>query len=568
MYLDHFGLDEPPFRITPHTDFFFAGANRGATLEALLYAITHDEGIVKVAGEVGSGKTMLCRVLMERLPGHVDTILLSNPSLAREEILYAIADELKIDAGSERQPVLLRILQDHLIKLYGEDRRVVVLIDEAHAMPQETLEQIRLLSNLESSSSKLLQIVLFGQPELDEHLSLPHMRQLKERITHSFRLAPLLRSDVEAYLEFRMRAAGYRGPNVFSPGAVRQILRASEGLTRRVNILADKSLLAAFADNEHGITARHVKRAIRDSEFYHAPMNRSKIGLAAGGLAAGLVLGLGVRYLLPPSAPAPAQTAAISAAAAQPAAAVPSRPVPEPSGAQPAPAPARATPVIASPDAAPAPQHVAQATGVTPKAAVPAAAATIAAPPQAAPAQVAARAIATPVAVNRTAPDAQVAAAATAPVATAATAPVATLPSTATSVVKPDTPTGAKPGSKNYVPPAPPTGEFARARFAATQEWLKSAPGDQYSIQLLTTATHEVRRIEELLARADGRNLKQSDFYVYGVKINDRQHYRLAYGLYPTLAEVTQGIKDLPPAYLQLGPYYRSVERMRSQNHQ
>ena len=99
MYLDHFGLDEPPFRITPHTDFFFAGANRGATLEALLYAITHDEGIVKVSGEVGSGKTMLCRVLMERLPGHVDTIFLSNPSLAREEILYAIADELKIDAG-------------------------------------------------------------------------------------------------------------------------------------------------------------------------------------------------------------------------------------------------------------------------------------------------------------------------------------------------------------------------------------------------------------------------------------------------------------------------------------
>ena len=277
MYLNHFGLDEPPFRITPHTGFFFGGANRGATLEALLYAITHDEGIVKVSGEVGSGKTMLCRVLMERLPGHVDTILLSNPSLAREEILYAIADELKIEVGNERQPLLLRILQDHLIKLYGQDRRVVVLIDEAHAMPQETLEQIRLLSNLESSSSKLLQIVLFGQPELDEHLSLPHMRQLKERITHSFRLEPLLRSDVEAYLDFRMRAAGYRGPNVFAPEAVRRIVKASEGLTRRVNILADKSLLAAFADNEHGITARHVNRAIRDSEFYHAPVSKTKI---------------------------------------------------------------------------------------------------------------------------------------------------------------------------------------------------------------------------------------------------------------------------------------------------
>ena len=318
MYLNHFGLDEPPFRITPHTDFFFAGANRGATLEALLYAITHDEGIVKVSGEVGSGKTMLCRVLMERLPAHVDTILLSNPSLAREEILYAIADELKMDVGTERQPMLLRMLQDHLIQLYSQDRRVVVLIDEAHAMPQETLEQIRLLSNLETSHSKLLQIVLFGQPELDAHLSMPQMRPLKERITQSFRLEPLLRSDVEAYLDFRMRAAGYRGPSVFAPEAVRRIVRASEGLTRRVNILADKSLLAAFADNQHGITAKHVERAIRDSEFGHQGVSKPKIGVAAGGVAAGLALGLALHYLLSPAPAAhrPRQCAGVSLDAA------------------------------------------------------------------------------------------------------------------------------------------------------------------------------------------------------------------------------------------------------------
>ncbi len=508
MYLNHFGLDEPPFRITPHTDFFFGGANRGATLEALLYAITHDEGIVKVSGEVGSGKTMLCRVLMERLPGHVDTILLSNPSLAREEILYAIADELKIEVGNERQSLLLRMVQDHLIKLYGQDRRVVVLIDEAHAMPQETLEQIRLLSNLETSSSKLLQIVLFGQPELDEHLSLPHMRQLKERITHSFRLEPLLRSDVEAYLDFRMRAAGYRGPNVFAPGAVRRMVKASEGLTRRVNILADKSLLAAFADNEHGITARHVNRAIRDSEFYHPPMSKTKIGLAAGGVAAGLALGLGLHYLLSPSAP-----------------------VIEPPSAAIAPVQTRTTPATAP-------------AGVTPLT----------------PATAAATAVATPVAAAQTVPSAQPA------VAQAAAAGAA--PAAAMALTGPDTPAGAKPGSKNYVPPAPPTGNLTRARFAATQEWLKSAPGDHYSIQLVTAGTHDVRRIEELLARASARNLKLPDFYVYGVKINEQQHYRLAYGLYPTLAEVTQGIKDLPPVYRQFGPYYRSVDRMRSQNHQ
>src|SRR6185436_12199911 len=128
MYLEHFGLKEAPFRITPHTDFFFQGANRGATLEALLYAITHDEGIVKVAGEVGSGKTMLCRVLMERLPSSVETIYLGNPSLSRDEILFAIADELKLDTQEKRTTRVLRGLQEHLIRLFGEGRRVVVLI--------------------------------------------------------------------------------------------------------------------------------------------------------------------------------------------------------------------------------------------------------------------------------------------------------------------------------------------------------------------------------------------------------------------------------------------------------
>ena len=178
LYLEHFGLNEPPFRITPHTDFFFEGADRGATLEALIYAVLHDEGIVKVSGEVGSGKTMLCRVLMERLPQHVATIYLATPSLPRDEILHAIADELDLTLSSERRSVALRELQEHLIQMYAAGRRVVILIDEAHAMPEETLEQVRLLSNLESNRHKLLQIVLFGQPELDETLAKASLRQL------------------------------------------------------------------------------------------------------------------------------------------------------------------------------------------------------------------------------------------------------------------------------------------------------------------------------------------------------------------------------------------------------
>ena len=267
MYLEHFGLNEPPFRITPHTDFFFDGADRGATLEALVYAILNDEGIVKVSGEVGSGKTMLCRVLMERLPAQVETIYLTTPSLGRDEILYAIADELRLEFSQGRMSVALRELQEHLIRLYAEGRRVVVLIDEAHAMPEETLEQVRLLSNLETSRHKLLQIVLFGQPELDEALARPSLRQLKDRITHSFRMRPLSEAEVARYLSFRMRAAGYRGPDVFTPKAVALIARASDGLTRRINILADKSLLSAFSADTHAVTARHARAAIADSEF-------------------------------------------------------------------------------------------------------------------------------------------------------------------------------------------------------------------------------------------------------------------------------------------------------------
>ena len=245
MYLDHFGLREAPFRITPHTEFFFAGGNRGSTLDALIYAITQDEGIVKVTGEVGSGKTMLCRMLLERLPENVETVYLANPSLSRDEILYSIADELGMPLPEERPHLLLRALQERLIEIYGSGRQVVVLIDEAHAMPAESLEEIRLLSNLESNRHKLLQIVLFGQPELDERLAQTEMRQLKERITHNFALEPLKRNDIASYLMFRMRAAGYHGPDLFTPAAIQTIARASEGLTRRINILADKALLSA-----------------------------------------------------------------------------------------------------------------------------------------------------------------------------------------------------------------------------------------------------------------------------------------------------------------------------------
>src|SRR5436190_5012971 len=231
MYLEHFGLREAPFRITPHTEFFFAGANRGATLEALVYAVTAGEGMVKVTGEVGSGKTMLCRVLMERLPDKVETIYLAVPSLSRDEMLAAIAADLGIDTAGANTTQLVKLLQDRLIEIHTGGKQVVALIDEAHAMPLATLEEVRLLSNLETNKEKLLQIVLFGQPELDAHLNLPHMRQLKERITHAFNLQPLPPREVKDYVSFRLRAAGYHGPDLFGPEALAIIADASEGLT-------------------------------------------------------------------------------------------------------------------------------------------------------------------------------------------------------------------------------------------------------------------------------------------------------------------------------------------------
>jgi MSHA biogenesis protein MshM len=306
LYLEQFGLSEPPFRITPHTDFFFEGADRGATLGALLYAVVHDEGIVKVTGEVGSGKTMLCRVLMERLPAATESVYLACPSLERHEILHAIAEDLELAVAGERTGVVLRKLQERLVGLYAAGRRVVALVDEAHTMPEETLEQVRLLSNLESSRHKLLQIVLFGQPELDATLAKPSLRQLRDRITHSFRTRPLTPAEVANYLSFRLRAAGYRGPQLFEPGALKRIASASGGLTRRINILADKALLGAFTANAQAVSARHVRMAVADSEFNRpsrAVRPRLAPGLAAAAavLGAGIALGAALQSLLAPS---------------------------------------------------------------------------------------------------------------------------------------------------------------------------------------------------------------------------------------------------------------------------
>jgi type II secretory pathway predicted ATPase ExeA/septal ring-binding cell division protein DamX len=544
MYLSHFGLTEPPFRITPHTEFFFSGANRGATLEALLYAITHDEGIVKVTGEVGSGKTMLCRVLVERLPKNVETIYLANPSLSRDEILHVLAADLQVESRGERVTILLRALQEKLIKLYAAGRRVVVLIDEAHAMPMETLEEVRLLSNLESNRAKLLQIVLFGQPELDDHLGVPNMRQLRERITHSFKLEPLVRSDIDSYIDFRMRAAGYKGPNVFAPQALRAIAQESEGLTRRINILADKSLLAAFADNSHQVTAKHAAAAVRDSGFKRSGVRvGGRAGLLAAGAAAGLALGVGWHLFQAGSAPVapPAPTRAAAQHGAGPG--------PE-SGAS------------AKPQAAPAQQPPAAAPQVATAAAAPATAPVGAAPPAMAP---------TPPSLPASAPSGSVPAAAAQtadpapPMPPAGAAPAPSPPPAAAATLARATAVPAAGAVAMRQPPPPAGGRLALDRFAATQAWLGAAPGDHYSIQLATMSEAETEDLERLLRQA-AELLNPDELYVYGVKINGRQHYRAAYGDFPSADAAAKAIDDLPATLRSRRPYQRSVDAMRAQN--
>lgn len=288
MYEQHFGFSQPPFRITPDPAFFFPGGNRGAVLEALVYAVARGEGMVKVVGEVGSGKTMLCRMLERELPAGCEIIYLANPRLSADEILHAIAFELGLDISADDSRLKAQhAVHDYLLARHADNRRVIMFVEEAQGMPLEALEEIRMLSNLETSSDKLLQIVLFGQPELDDKLALHEIRQLRERITHGFVLAPFARDEITEYVNARVRASGYRGGTLFSAAAVRELERYSGGLLRRINVLADKALLAAFAAHESSVSPAHVRRAAADSEFSRGQRGwRWSRALVAGLIAA------------------------------------------------------------------------------------------------------------------------------------------------------------------------------------------------------------------------------------------------------------------------------------------
>jgi len=266
VYRDFFGLQSEPFSLTPDTEFFFCDRVREEALNTLVYGIRSGEGFIKVVGEVGTGKTTLCRQFLRAIDSEAETAYILDPLLRGDELLATLAKELGVGDPSQGPGELMNAVKDFMLETWSRGRPVVLLLDEAQALPKETLEQLRLLSNLETEKAKLLRIVLMGQPELDVRLRDPAIRQLRQRIVYSYTLGPLSRQDLGGYLEHRMRVAGHNGGPVFQSGAVRALYRGSGGALRLVNILAHKSLLAAFGDGKRKVTRRHVREAVRDTE--------------------------------------------------------------------------------------------------------------------------------------------------------------------------------------------------------------------------------------------------------------------------------------------------------------
>lgn len=266
MYLKHFGLNELPFSITPDTSFYFASSSYQQGLNTLLFAITSGEGFIKITGEVGTGKTLLCRKLMSSLDSQYKVAYVPNPYLEPQSLLMVLAEELGIILPPTiTQHSLLNAISHALINFARNDIKVVVCLDEVQAMPIETLEALRLLSNLETEKRKLIQVVIFGQPELEEKLNHASIRQLKQRITFDYQLDQLSRDEMEYYLNHRMIIAGYKGSRLFSRLALYLMYSKTKGTPRLVNILANKALLAAFGKGKYQVRFREVWAAAADT---------------------------------------------------------------------------------------------------------------------------------------------------------------------------------------------------------------------------------------------------------------------------------------------------------------
>lgn len=265
MYLSHFGFSEPPFSLTPDTQFFLNQQSHRDALNTILIALQHCEGFIKVVGEVGTGKTLLCRILLSRLKQRFVTAYIPNPYLTPEELKAFVAQEI----GANYQPsmqahVLLTTIYHKLMQLAHKGKQVVLVVDEAQAMPRETIESLRLLTNLETEKRKLLQVVMLGQPELDHLLSRRDLRQLKQRIIFSEYLKPFSPQGVEDYVRHRLDSAGGL-PTLFTPAALWLLNRGSGGIPRLINVIAHKALISAYGRGLQRVGVRQIAAAIADT---------------------------------------------------------------------------------------------------------------------------------------------------------------------------------------------------------------------------------------------------------------------------------------------------------------
>jgi MSHA biogenesis protein MshM len=266
MYKTHFGLNEMPFGITPDTSFSYTSRTHQEALNTLLVAVKNGEGFLKITGEVGTGKTLLCRRFLAMLDQNHVSAYIPNPYLQPRTLLFALAAELRLNVPRDAdQHLLLKEIARGLLNYARQGKTVVVCLDEAQAMPTETMEALRLLTNLETEKRKLLQVVLFGQPELDQKLDAESVRQLKQRITFQHHLTPLRLEEVEQYLAHRLRVAGFRGGRLFDRAAARAVYRWSGGIPRLINIIAHKSMLLAFGEGEQLVRTDHVRQAVADT---------------------------------------------------------------------------------------------------------------------------------------------------------------------------------------------------------------------------------------------------------------------------------------------------------------
>ena len=272
MYEEHFGLSQLPFTLTPNTEFYLNARSHQQAFNLLTVALGTAEGFIKIVGEVGTGKTMLCRYLLNNLDEHYSTAYIPNPYLSPSELYYALADELGVDmSGVENQHAISKRINQKLVELVGAGKQVVLVVDEAQTMPLETMEALRLITNLETEKTKLLQIVLFGQPELDVILSNPMLRQLRQRITFDYNLQPLTLEGASNYVQHRINVAGYNGESLVTRRALKTLYLASGGVPRLINILCHKALMSAYGKGDREVGKVHLLAAIDDTAGVKRP---------------------------------------------------------------------------------------------------------------------------------------------------------------------------------------------------------------------------------------------------------------------------------------------------------